>query len=313
MAKLLKQVKEYQKVLNTISKRFKSSHYSFPSAAKEEKLSDFQYAWRFAAAAITGVGVAYVGHQAYDAATVKAEDYNLHPPHHHWSHKGNLESLDHASVRRGYQVYKQVCSSCHSMEYIAFRNLVGVTHTEKEARALAEEVMVKDGPDEDGNMYERPGKLSDYFPSPFPNEEAARAANNGAYPPDLSYITSARHGGEDYIFALMTGYMEDPPAGIELREGMAFNVYFPGQAISMAQQLYYGVMEYPDGTPATVSQMSKDVATFLKWAAEPEHDDRKRMGMKVLTILTAMAGICLYMKRHKWSYLKSRKLVYKES
>lgn len=141
------------------------------------------------------------------------------------------------SVRRGYEVYKQVCSACHSMQYIAYRNLVGVTHTEAEAKAEAEQITVKDGPDDTGNYYTRPGKLSDYFPSPYPNEEAARAANNGAYPPDLSYIVSARKGGEDYIFSLLTGY-HDAPAGVVLREGQYFNPYFPGGAISMAQVLY---------------------------------------------------------------------------
>lgn len=151
-------------------------------------------------------------------------------------------------------MYKQVCSACHSLKYIAYRNLVGVTHTEAEAKAEAEGIMVslkiiylkyiseiflkvRDGPDDSGNYYDRPGKLSDYFPSPYPNEEAARAANNGAYPPDLSYIVSARHGGEDYIFSLLTGYF-DAPAGVILREGQYFNPYFPGGAISMAQVLY---------------------------------------------------------------------------
>lgn len=256
--------------------------------------------------AAVSAGLGYTLYQT----SVGAEDYNLHPPSFSWNHTGPLSALDHASVRRGYQVYKQVCAACHGMEQIAFRNLVGVSHTQEEARALAEEIQVTDGPDEDGNMFQRPGKLSDYFPNPYPNEEAARAANNGAYPPDLSLINSARHGGEDYIFAILTGYREDPPAGIDLREGQAYNVYFAGQAIGMAQQLYPGVMEYADGTPATVSQMAKDVCTFLKWSSEPEFDDRKRMGMKALSILSVMAVIALYYKRHKWSVLKSRKLVY---
>lgn len=263
------------------------------------------------AAGALATATAGIGYTLYQSS-VGATDYNLHPPAFDWNHNGPLQSLDHASVRRGYQVYKQVCAACHSMEYIAFRHLVGVSHSEEEAKALAEGIqVVDDSPDEDGNMFERPGKLSDYFPQPYANEEAARAANNGAYPPDLSMITLARHGGEDYIFALLTGYREDPPAGIDLREGQAYNAYFPGQAIGMAQQLYPGVMEYDDGTPATVSQMAKDVSTFLVWAGEPHFDERKRMGMKVLTILTFMAGVLLYYKRHKWSVLKSRKLVYK--
>uniref|UniRef100_A0A8D2PB14 Cytochrome c n=1 Tax=Zosterops lateralis melanops TaxID=1220523 RepID=A0A8D2PB14_ZOSLA len=183
-------------------------------------------------------------------------------------------------VRRGFQVYRQVCSACHSMEFVAFRSLIGVTHTEAEAKALAEEVEVQDGPDENGEMFMRPGKVSDYFPKPYPNAEAARAANNGALPPDLSYIVNARHGGEDYVFSLLTGYC-DPPAGVSLREGLHYNPYFPGQAIGMAPPIYDEVLEYEDGTPATMSQIAKDVCTFLRWAAEPEHDHRKRMGLKV--------------------------------
>lgn len=238
------------------------------------------------------------------------------------------------SVRRGYEVYKQVCSACHSMQYIAYRNLVGVSHTEAEAKAEAEQITVKDGPDDTGNYYNRPGKLSDYFPSPYPNEEAARAANNGAYPPDLSYIVSARKGGEDYIFSLLTGY-NDAPAGVVLREGQYFNPYFPGGAISMAQVLYnevsresllesadliklkrwylfnrLQVIEYEDGTKPTQSQLAKDVATFLKWTSEPEHDDRKQLLIKVIGILGFLTAISYYIKRHKWSSLKSRKIVF---
>jgi ubiquinol-cytochrome c reductase cytochrome c1 subunit len=177
-------------------------------------------------------------------------------------------------------VYKQVCSACHSMRFIAYRNLVGVSHTETEAKREAEECMVTDGPNDTGLMFQRAGKLSDYFPSPYANDEAARHANNGSLPPDLSYITAARHGGEDYVFSLLTGYCE-APAGILLREGQYFNPYFPGGAISMAQAIYSEVIEYSDGTPATASQLAKDVSVFLKWAAEPEHDDRKQMALKV--------------------------------
>ncbi|XP_014882150.1 cytochrome c1, heme protein, mitochondrial isoform X1 [Poecilia latipinna] len=226
-----------------------------------------------------GAGLALMLHQS-----VKASELELHPPSYPWSHAGPLSSLDHASIRRGYQVYKQVCSACHSMEYLAFRNLVGVSHTEDEVKTIAEEVEVVDGPDESGEMFTRPGKLSDYFPKPYPNPEAARAANNGALPPDLSYIVNAsapyRHGGEDYIFSLLTGYCE-PPAGVSVREGLYYNPYFPGQAIGMAPPIYNEILEYEDGTPATMSQVAKDVCTFLRWAAEPEHDQRKRMGLKV--------------------------------
>ncbi|KAM3680854.1 cytochrome c1, heme protein, mitochondrial [Ammospiza maritima maritima] len=241
---------------------------------------------------------------------VSAGELELHPPNLPWSHGGFLSALDHASVRRGFQVYRQVCSACHSMEYLAFRNLIGVTHTEAEAKALAEEVEVQDGPDENGEMFMRPGKISDHFPKPYPNPEAARAANNGALPPDLSYIVNARHGGEDYVFALLTGYC-DAPGGVSLREGLHYNPYFPGQAIGMAPPIYDEVLEYEDGTPATMSQIAKDVCTFLRWAAEPEHDHRKKMGLKLLLISGLLTPLLYYMKRHKWAVLKSRKLLYR--
>ena len=214
--------------------------------------------------------------------SVKA-DLVLHPPKLPWSHKGHLSSLDHASIRRGYQVYKQVCSACHSMRFIAYRNLVGISHTESEAKAEAAEVMVTDGPNENGDMFQRPGKLSDYFPKPYANDNAAAAANNGAIPPDLSYMALARHGEEDYIYHLLTSYC-DPPAGLDLREGQNFNPYFPGGAIGMQAPLYNEIIEYDDGTPATQSQLAKDICTFLTWSASPEHDLRKKMSIKVILI-----------------------------
>lgn len=242
--------------------------------------------------------------------SVKASDLELHPPKNPWSHDGAISALDHASIRRGYEVYKQVCAACHSMRFMAYRHLVGVTHTEDQAKAEAEEMLVEDGPNEAGEMFKRPGKLSDIFPNPYPNEEAARAANNGAFPPDLTYIVSARHGGEDYLFALLTGYL-DPPAGVVLREGQYFNPYFPGGAISMAQALYNEVIEYSDGTPATASQLAKDVSTFLKWTGEPEHDDRKKMFIKALFMFSMLSVVIYYYKRHKWTVIKSRKIQFK--
>jgi len=214
----------------------------------------------------SGVG----GAVAYKLDQSVRADLTLHPPHLAWSHSGPMDSLDHSSIRRGYQVYKQVCAACHSLRYLAYRNLVGVSHTEAEAKAEAEESQSLDGPDESGEMFMRPGKLSDYFPKPFPNDAAAAAANNGAIPPDLSYIVLARHGGEDYIYHLLNGYC-DPPAGIELREGQNFNPYFPGGAIGMGAPIYNEIIEYDDGTPATQSQLAKDVCTFLTWTASPEH------------------------------------------
>jgi len=255
----------------------------------------------------TGAGGAAAVAAALDDS-VKA-DMVLHPPKLPWSHNGPLESLDHASIRRGYQVYKQVCSACHSMRFLAFRNLVDVAYSEEEAKELAMDVMVVDGPNDAGEMFERPGKLSDYFPKPYPNDEAASAANNGAIPPDLSFIALARHGREDYIYHLLTSYC-DPPAGIELMDGQHFNPYFPGGAIGMAAPLYNEIIEYDDGTPPTQSQLAKDVSTFLTWAASPEHDLRKKMSIKALTALSILSGLLFYMKRFRWSVLKTRKIVY---
>lgn len=182
--------------------------------------------------------------------------------------------------------------------------------TVNEARALAEENEYPDEPDEQGEIQMRPGKLSDYMIPPYKNEEAARFANNGALPPDLSLITKARHGGCDYIFSLLTGYPDEAPPGVQLAPGMHFNPYFPGTGIAMARVLYDGLVEYEDGTPATTSQMAKDVVEFLNWAAEPEMDDRKRMGVKVLAISSVLFAMSVWVKRYKWASLKTRKIVY---
>jgi len=262
-----------------------------------------------AALAAVGVFSGVGGAVAYKLDQEVKADIGLHAPKLPWSHSGPIDSLDHASIRRGYQVYKQVCAACHSMRFLAYRNLVGVSHTEEEAKSEAEESQAEDGPDEAGNMFMRPGKLSDYFPKPFANDAAASAANNGAIPPDLSFITLARHGGEDYIYHLLNGYC-DPPAGIDLREGQHFNPYFPGGAIGMGAPLYNEIIEYDDGTPATQSQLTKDVCTFLVWAGSPEHDMRKKMSIKALTILGLLAGLSYYMKRNRWSVIKSRKILY---
>lgn len=243
-------------------------------------------------------------------ASVDASSDCVHPPKQNWDHNGLLSAIDKEGVRRGYKVYKEVCASCHSMQYIAYRNLVGVCMTESEAKAEAEAITVQDGPDDQGNYFDRPGKLSDRFPNPYPNEDAARAANNGAYPPDLSYIVSARKGGEDYIFSLLTGYCE-PPAGFSLREGLYYNPYFSGGAIAMGQLIDSEVVTYDDPEIApTGSQIAKDVVTFLKWTSEPEADQRKILLIKVIFILTFLTGISYYIKRLKWSSLKSRKIFY---
>ncbi|KAJ3193792.1 cytochrome c1 [Entophlyctis luteolus] len=196
------------------------------------------------------------------------------------------------------------------MSLVSWRTLVGVSHTEEEAKAMAAEYEYEDGPDDTGAMFMRPGKLSDRLPDAYPNEEAARAANGGAYPPDLSCIVKARHGEEDYVFALLLGY-SDPPPGMSLREGLHFNRYFPGGAISMARALYDEVVEYEDGTPNNASQLAKDVTTFLSWASSPEHDERKKMGMRSIAISTLLLLLSVWYKRFKWAGIKTRQIVYK--
>jgi ubiquinol-cytochrome c reductase cytochrome c1 subunit len=219
-------------------------------------------------------------------------------------------SLTRRSLRRGFQVYREVCSACHSLSRVPYRALVGVTHTVDEAKAMAEENEYDSEPNDEGEIEKRPGKLSDYLPSPYKNDEAARAANNGALPPDLSLIVKARHGGCNYIFSLLTGYPEEPPAGAVVQEGLNFNPYFPGTGIAMARVLFNELVEYEDGTPASSSQMAKDVVEFLNWTSEPEMDQRKKMGLKVLVITSALFALSIWVKRYKWSYLKNRKLVY---
>ncbi|KAJ3080779.1 cytochrome c1 [Quaeritorhiza haematococci] len=245
-----------------------------------------------------------------EALAFSTGDDGLHAPAYPWEHRKWWISYDHAAIRRGFQVYKEVCSACHSLERIAFRNLVGISHTEQEAKDIAAEYEYVDGPNDQGEMFTRPGKLTDYLPKPYPNEEAARAANNGAYPPDLSCIARARHGEEDYIFALLTGYCE-APTGVKIREGLHYNPYFPGGAISMARPVYDEQVEYEDGTPNNASQIVKDVSTFLAWTSYPEHDERKKMGLKTLAISTMLLGLSVWWKRFKWSYVKTKRIVYK--
>ena len=222
-------------------------------------------------------------------------------PHVNFSFDGLFGHFDRASAQRGFQVYKEVCSNCHSMHLLSYRNLRELGLSEAQVRGIAATVQVKDGPNDEGEMFERPGRPSDRFHSPFPNEQAARAANNGALPPDLSLITKAREGGAQYVHALLTGY-EDPPAGVTLMPGMNYNKYFPGHQIAMAQPLSSeGQVEYTDGTKPTVEQMVQDVAQFLTWAAEPELEQRKAMGVKMVLFLVILGGLAYAVKRKIWA------------
>ncbi|KAL7287428.1 hypothetical protein TKK_0018537 [Trichogramma kaykai] len=229
---------------------------------------------------------------------VEAGNASVHPPKLPWGFNGAFASLDHSSVRRGWQVYKSVCSACHSLRYVAFKDLVDVCYTEDEVRDMCSEYEVKDGPNEEGEYFMRPAKLSDKVPGPYENEEAARFANNAALPVDLSFVVNARHHGPDYVFGLLTGYRE-PPAGVELMEGQAFNPYFEGGALGMMEMLQDGGVDYDDGTPATKSQMAKDVVEFLNWTANQEWNTRKLYAMKTIGVSLVMAASLWLAYRHK--------------
>lgn len=216
-----------------------------------------------------------------------------------WSFNGAFGTYDRPALQRGFQVYKGVCSACHGMKFLAYRNLTEIGLTDLQVKAIAAQYSVMDGPDDEGEMFERPGEPKDRFVSPYPNEQAARASNNGAYPPDLSLIAKARQGGADYIYALLTGY-EQAPADFKLGDGMHYNAYFAGHQIAMAKPLMDDQVMYADGTDATVEQMSRDLSQFLMWAAEPKLEQRKQMGAKVMLFLAVLASILYLAKRKIW-------------
>ena len=245
-----------------------------------------------------GVAAVLLGLQA--SAALAAEGKEL--PARDWSFSGVFGQFDRGALKRGLQVYREVCSGCHGLRLIHFRNLAALGYDEDEIKAIAAEYTVIDGPDEEGEMFERPGRPADRFPSPFANDKAAAAANNGAMPPDLSLMAKARDDGPNYIHALLTGY-EEPPADIEVIEGANYNPYFPGNQIAMAAPLFEDAVEYADGTPATAEQMAADVTTFLMWAAEPTLEERKRMGIKVMLFLLVFTGVLYAVKRKVWADL----------
>jgi len=258
---------------------------------------------KFGLKTILSAAVLAAGLTALPVAPAEAAGEAKHPAAIDWSFNGLFGTYDRNALRRGYQVYVEVCAACHSMNQIAFRNLSqpgGPEFSEAEVKALAKQYIVEDGPDDYGDMFERDALPKDKFPSPYPNENAARAANGGAYPPDLSLITKARGGGPDYIHALLSGY-EDAPEGVEMRAGLYYNPYMPGGKIAMPIPLMDELVEYSDGTEATVEQMSLDVTHFLNWAAEPELEQRKRTGFMVLIYLTIFAGLMYFSMRKIWA------------
>ncbi|MDC0131316.1 cytochrome c1 [Alphaproteobacteria bacterium] len=226
-----------------------------------------------------------------------------HPAVMDWSFNGPFGTFDRDGLRRGFQVYKEVCASCHGLSHLSFRNLSqegGPEFSAAEVKAIAAEYTVEDGPDEYGDMFDRSALPKDGFVEPYPNENAGRASNGGAYPPDLSLITKARSGGADYLHALLTGYSE-APEGVEMRDGLYYNPYMAGGKIAMPSPLMEDIVEYSDGTPATIEQMSSDVTQFLSWAAEPKLEERKRSGVMVMIYLTILAGLLYFSMRRIWA------------
>ena len=225
-----------------------------------------------------------------------------------WSFKGLFGKFDRSALQRGYHVYTEVCSSCHSMKYLSYRNLAqegGPEFTEAEAKAIAASFEVTDGPNSDGEMFTRPGKLSDKFVMPYENVKAAQAANGGAYPPDMSVLVKARGGGVDYIYSLLQGY-DDPPPGVKLDDGVYYNKYMYGNKIKMSAPLSDGLVEYGDGTEATKEQMAKDITTFLMWSAEPHLETRHKTGFRVIVYLIILSILVYFTMKKIWSRVETK-------
>ena len=234
------------------------------------------------------------------AGMARAQQEAPAPPHQEWSFEGVFGTYDQAALQRGFQVYKEVCSACHPVKHLYFRDLQQIGYSADQVKGIAAQAQVTDGPNDQGEMFQRPARPSDPIPGPFPNDEVARAANNGALPPDLSLIVKARDGGADYVYAILNGF-KPAPAGFKVGEGMYYNEYFNGHQIKMPPPLSPDQVKYADGTAATVPQMAHDVATFLTWASEPNLDQRHRIGFKVMLFLIIATIVFYAAKRKIWS------------
>ncbi|BCH63374.1 ribosomal protein P2 [Agrobacterium vitis] len=261
-------------------------------------------------------GLGFSAALAQEHAEGETPHYPIHKPAPvEWSFSGPFGKYDKGQLQRGLKIYKEVCSACHSMNLVSFRTLEDLGYSEAQVKTFAAEYEVQDGPNASGEMYTRKAVPSDHFPSPFPNHEAAAAANNGAAPPDMSLLAKARgiergfptflldiftqyqEGGPDYIHALLTGY-QDPPAGVSVAEGTHYNPYFSAaSALAMAPPLSEGQVTYDDGAPQTVDQYAKDVSAFLMWAAEPHLEERKRTGFMVMVFLLIFSGLVYLTKK----------------
>jgi len=225
-----------------------------------------------------------------------------------WSFKSFFGKFDRASLQRGYQVYNEVCASCHSIKYLSYRNLAekgGPEFSEAEAKAIASNFEVIDGPNSTGEMFTRPARLSDKFVKPYANEEEAKSVNGGAYPPDMSVLVKARSGGPDYIYSLLLGY-EDPPTDVKLDDGVYYNKYMYGNKIKMSAPLSDGLIEYSDGTNATTEQMAKDIVNFLMWASEPHLEQRHKFGFRTIIYLIIISVLVYFSMKKIWSRIESK-------
>ena len=235
------------------------------------------------------------------SAPALAQEEEMPPlPNINWSFNGIFGTFDLAAAQRGFQVYSEICSNCHSMKEMHYRDLTGIGLTPEQVKAVAAAVTVPQGVDDQGNPKEGPATPASEFRSPFPNEQAARSANNGAAPPDLSVIVNAREGHADYVYGILTGFT-NPPPGFKLQDGLYYNKYFPGHQIHMPPPLHDGQVTYADGTNATVEQMARDVVTYLEWTANPELVQRKQIGARVVLFLVLMTGLTYAVKRKVWS------------
>ena len=267
-------------------------------------------------AGVTAAGLAIAGTAWAAGGTVMQ--------HRHWGFQGLFGTFDRGALQRGYQVYSEVCAACHALPYMYYRNLQSIGFSEDQVKKIAADIEITDGPNDEGEMFDRPGRPGDAFKAPFPNAKAAAAANNGVVPPDLTLMTKARIGGPDHLNSILISYQDAPPpeknacrtevktkgpdgaekisySAPEIADGQYYNPAFPGCVISMAPPLSEDAVEYADGTKATVAQMSADVTTFLAWTAEPELEDRKRMGVKVVLFLLVLTGLFYALKRKIWS------------
>ena len=235
----------------------------------------------------------------YTTNLFAAESSTKSLPQHEWSFEGITGTFDRGALQRGYQVYSEVCSGCLSMKLLYYRDLIDIGFSEDQVKAIASEFTVIDGPNDEGEMFERDARPADRFVSPYLNDNEARANNNGAYPPDLSVITKAKKDGANYIYNLLLGY-KDPPADMEVGEGMYYNIYMAGNQIAMPQPIYDESVDYADGTNNSAEQLAEDLVVFLTWAAEPELEVRKNLGIKVILFFIILGFIIFLAKNRLW-------------